>query len=806
MAVLLVRCAGETTLKEKKQNKSKCLTAELLAPAGSLEAFFAAMESGADAVYCGLQSFSARAKAKNFSLDDLSAMTRYAHERQRKLFVTMNTLVKEEELPLLINNLAAVEEAEVDALIIQDLGVWRIAREHFPNLPLHSSTQMTVHNSAGVKQLEQMGFERAVLARELTLPEIQHIRSQTQMELEHFIHGALCFCFSGQCYFSSYLGGKSGNRGRCTQPCRRRYNYRGKHGYYFSPNDLSAIELLPALQDAGVSSFKIEGRMKSAEYVANVVSAYRKMMDAAPGQRPDVLQEARALLKQSFGRTPTKGFLSGAQPADLATPALRGSTGRYLGDVTRSQGNKLYFKSRDSLHIGDRIRIQPGSDKVGTAFTLKQLWSGSRAVKKLPIGAVCVTNPFGDKFKAGDAVFKVSSQQAFSMSDAACRRKLGQVKASKQPLELVVQLQGEQLILAAKVATVTLNASYDVEVYPASDSPLSAEALTQVFSRTSDDPFELVKLDAEGLPSVVIPPKRLKEIRRDFYLHLSQDVQKLKSEKRKKQILQANAALLVKQPYGRRQQEVTVAIRDIREMRALENPEVDRILVPLTPAVLHRRWKATTRQCCAVVWDLPFVIFDQEWKTIQQAIHCLVEAGFIHFRLNNLSHFRLFSKMEGLQLETSYRLFCMNTQAMLSWQELGASSSELYIEDERSNICELLSRSGDYPLQMMVYGSIPLITSRIRIPGVKSDLPLISDRGDEYRVNNRGGLSVLQSQTDFSLCGEMNRLQELGCAGYLVDISHLGVFSNEGHRVLDAARGRRDLPNTSNFNFDEGID
>lgn len=793
-------------MKEKKQNRSNRLTAELLAPAGSLEAFFAAMESGADAVYCGLQSFSARAKAKNFSLDDLSAMTRYAHERQRKLFVTMNTLVKEEELPLLIDNLAAVEEADVDALIIQDLGVWRTAREHFPNLALHSSTQMTVHNSAGVKQLEQMGFERAVLARELTLPEIEHIRSQTQMELEHFIHGALCFCFSGQCYFSSYLGGKSGNRGRCTQPCRRRYNYRGKPGYYFSPNDLSAIELLPALQDAGVSSFKIEGRMKSAEYVANVVTAYRKMMDAPPAQRQDVLKQARVLLKQSFGRTPTKGFLAGSQPADLATPALRGSTGRYLGEVTRSQGNKLYFKSRDGLHVGDRIRIQPGSDKVGTAFTLKQLWAGSRAVKKLGVGAACVTNPFGDKFKSGDAVFKVSSQQAFSMSDAACRRKLGQVKAKKQPLELSVQLVEQQFILAAKVGTVTLNASYDVDVYPASDSPLSAEALKQVFSRTSDDPFELVELVAEGLPCVVIPPKRLKEIRRDFYLHLREDINKLKRQNRDGQKQRAKAALLTKGSCQRRQQVVTVAVRDVREMRALENPDIDRVLVPLTPAVLHRRWKASSRQCCGVVWDIPFVIFDQEWRTIQQAVHYLVEAGFTHFRLNNLSHFRLFNKLEGLQLETSYRLFCMNTQAMLSWQDLGASSSELYIEDERSNIAELFSRAGNYPIQAMVYGSVPLITSRIRIPGVKSDLPLVSDRGDEYRVNNRGGLSVLQSQTDFSLCGEMNRLQELGCAGYLIDISHLGAFSNEGRRVMDAARSRRDLPNTSNFNFEAGID
>lgn len=792
-------------MKVKHSNTGR-LTAELLAPAGSLEAFFAAMEAGADAVYCGLQSFSARAKAKNFSLSDLSAMTGYAHARERKLFVTMNTLVKEQELPELIDSIAAVEQAGVDALILQDLAVWRIAKQYFPGLELHASTQMTVHNVAGVKQLERLGFERAVLARELTLAEISYIRSQTSMQLEHFVHGALCFCFSGQCYFSSYLGGKSGNRGRCTQPCRRRYSYRGKNGYYFSPNDLSAIELLPELQQAGVSSFKIEGRMKSAEYVANVVKAYRQMMDAPPARRAEVLNSARALLKQSYGRTPTKGFLSGSQPVDMATPALRGSTGRYLGEITQLHGNKLHFTSRDGLHIGDRIRIQPASDKVGTAFTLKQLWSGARPLKKMAAGQVCVSNPFGPKFKKGDAVFKVSSQEAFSISDAACRRKLGQVKPLCQPLTIEVTLRDQLLSVAAKVGQVELEAAYSVEVYPAETSPLSQEALTQVFSQTADAPFTLSSLSAAYLPNVVVPPKRLKEIRRDFYKQLSQDVDHLKCKRYEQQKQLAKSALLPKAAHGRHPQELTVAVRDLREMRAVEHPDVERILVPLTPAVLHRNWHATPRQISSVVWDIPFVIFDHDWPGIQQAVHVLVAAGFRHFRLNNLSHFSLFKNKADLCLETGYRLFCMNTQAMQSWQELGACSSELYVEDEQQNMADVLDHAGEYPLRAVVYTSLALITSRIKINGVKSDAPLISDRGDEYRVFNKGGLSVLQSQNDFSLCSEIPRLQEMGCSGYLVDISHLGAFSDEGRRVLEAARGRADLPGTSTFNFNSGIE
>ncbi len=794
---------------KQPSKKQETLQAELLAPAGSLEAFFAAMEAGADAVYCGLQSFSARAKAKNFSLQDIAAMTHYVHQRDRKLFVTINTLVKEQELPDLIDTLAGVEQAGVDAVILQDLGVWRMARHHFPDLELHASTQMTVHNAAGVKQLEKMGFSRGVLARELTLPEIEYIRSQTRLDLEHFIHGALCFCFSGQCYFSSYLGGKSGNRGRCTQPCRRRYTQRGKDGYYFSPNDLSAIELLPALQDAGVSSFKIEGRMKSAEYVSNVVQAYRMVMDAKGKERQAAIDEARKLLKQSFGRTPTKGFLAGRQPSDMATPALRGSTGRFLGEVTRATDNKLFFKSRDALNLGDRIRIQPGSDKVGTAFTIKQLWAGRKPVSKLAAGAACVSHTFKGRFKPGDAVFKVSSQKAFAMSDAACRRRLQQVGTTRHPLTLAVDVieDNQQLILHAEVGPVRLNASYDVDLFAAKQSPLSEETLEQVFRQCGDAPFELATFTTGTLPDMIIPPKRLKEVRRDFYQHLQRDVEHSAKKHHAQQRQAALDSLLAPQAdHTSVAQELTVAIKDIREMRALDNPDIDRILVPLTSAVLHRPWKVGQRQRRGVVWDLPFVIFDQEWTTYQKAVSHLIQAGFNQFRLTNLSHFELFKKFSDVHLEAGYRLFCLNSEAMQAWQELGTVSNELYIEDDADNMKQLLQRRGSHALYAMVYGSVPLITSRIRIPGLKGGQPLLSDRGDGYQVVSKGGLTVLRSDNDFSLCGVLPQLYEMGCSGFLVDISHLGAFSPQGKKVLESFRQRRDLPHTSPFNFVAGME
>jgi len=401
---------------------------ELLAPAGSLDAFFAALDHGADAIYCGLEAFSARAKAKNFSLSEVERLTTYAHQQSRRIYITLNTLIKETELPRVVDILASLSAIRVDGIIVQDLGLWRLARHHFPQLPLHASTQMTVHNVAGVKMLERMGFQRAVLARELSLAEIAEIRRQTTIELEHFVHGALCFSISGQCLFSSALTGNSGNRGRCAQPCRRRLHNRDQPGYHFSTSDFSAIELLPQLIEAGIISFKIEGRMKSAEYVARVVTAYRLMLDARPEQRKTALKQAHEHLELSFGRPATKGFLTGFVPTGIADSAQHGTLGRHLGDVVSLRGGMIGFTTKDRLHVGDRVRIQPQSDQAGIGFTVRELFCEQKKVKAVKAGDfVQVKMPEKGFFRAGDGVFKVGGKSLFTLSPEACLERLAQV-------------------------------------------------------------------------------------------------------------------------------------------------------------------------------------------------------------------------------------------------------------------------------------------------------------------------------------------------------------------------------------------
>ena len=256
---------------------------ELLAPAGNPEALEAAIAEGADAVYLGLKSFNARMRSSNFAWNQFEATVDVLHKRNKKIYVTVNTVVTEDEMERLYRFLTYLNNVGPDGIIVQDLGLIQMAHKYFPQLKLHASTQLNIASAKASNTMSRWGISRTVLARELSLEEIRDVHANTSCELEVFVHGALCVSESGLCLFSSYLGGKSANRGMCTQACRRLYTAHepegDREGYFFSPADLQLIEYIPDLIQAGVASFKIEGRMKSAEYVGTVVSAYRYVID-----------------------------------------------------------------------------------------------------------------------------------------------------------------------------------------------------------------------------------------------------------------------------------------------------------------------------------------------------------------------------------------------------------------------------------------------------------------------------------------------------------------------------------------------
>lgn len=389
---------------------------ELLAPAGHLEGFHAALENGADAVYLGLKRFSARAAATNFTLDDLTFLVPYAHRRGAAVYVALNSAVAAPELPGILDLLQSLSDLRVDGLIVQDAGVFHLARRFFPDLPLHGSTLMAVHNSAGVNQLERMGARRVVLARELTLEEVEKIASGTRLELELFVHGALCFSYSGMCLASSFRGGHSGLRGECVQPCRLRFRQGRNEGFFLSCNDLCTLDFIPRLKRMRLAGLKIEGRMKQADYIGLVVRAYRSVLDAPTGSERDAIAGAREMLAESPSRRLTAGYLAGDFNAEVLTPHRSGSSGLWVGTVKEVSGRQILVAFRRDILPGDRLRPESRGGRERDAFTVPQVLPAVQfAGRKRGGGNEIVLQVDGD-FQKGDRLFRIGGKTK-SVSD-----------------------------------------------------------------------------------------------------------------------------------------------------------------------------------------------------------------------------------------------------------------------------------------------------------------------------------------------------------------------------------------------------
>jgi putative protease len=399
-------------------------TVELLAPAGNPEALSAALGEGADAVYLGARNFNARLRSSNFAFNQLEAAVEACHKQAKKLYVTVNTVFEQREADRMWQYLQYLERVGPDGIIVQDFGVAKMAAEHFPKLALHASTQMNVASAKGVNVLSRLGFKRAVLARELSLDEIRAVRAGSNLELEVFVHGALCVSESGLCLFSSYLGGKSANRGACAQACRRLYATDAQSGYWFSPDDLQLIEYVPELMEAGIESFKIEGRMKSAEYVGSVVAAYRHMIDNWKFDREKALAKAQAMLQGDFARRKTRFFMAGRLDEEYIRPEQAGGTGISLGKVRDLRVvNELRYAlldSYDGLAEGDSLRFHRPDDSG--RFTAKV-----REVRQVPAGILVRVDDDVD-VRQSDIAYLVQSKSTARRYAAALPRDLARYR------------------------------------------------------------------------------------------------------------------------------------------------------------------------------------------------------------------------------------------------------------------------------------------------------------------------------------------------------------------------------------------
>jgi putative protease len=512
---------------------------ELLAPAGDLECVRAAIENGADAVYFGLDAgFNARARATNLAAADLAGLMRMLHLRGVRGYATLNTLVFADEWEAFDRTVAAVAEAGVDAVLVQDVGAAVRIRAAWPGLALHASTQMTLTSAETIALAERLGMERVVLARELSLDEIQSIRRQTAMPLEVFVHGALCVAYSGQCLTSESLGGRSANRGQCAQACRLPYDLLcdgrdvdlGPRKYLLSPQDLAASALVPDLVAAGVAALKIEGRLKTPEYVANVTRHYRLAIDAAVVGRPaEFTPRAMEDLELSFSRGFSPGWLAGCDHKRLVPAISSAKRGVRLGTVAEVRRGRVAVDLAAGLaggvKRGDGVAFDSGatSDEATGGRVYEVFEAGRSVTEAVTEGRVELAFGQGTvnlaAVRPGQTVWKTDDPQL----TARLRRSFaGDALRRRQPVDLhVIVAPGDPLRVTATTATgARIEALTAAPAVEATKHPLDTDVLRAQLGRLGGTPFELRRLTAEIAGRPMLPFSVLGELRHELVRRL----------------------------------------------------------------------------------------------------------------------------------------------------------------------------------------------------------------------------------------------------------------------------------------------
>jgi len=493
---------------------------ELLAPAGSFEALRAAVENGADAVYLGGRDFNARRGAKNFDRTQLLEALDYAHLKGVNIYVTVNILLSDQELIDAAKFVEFLYTSGADGIIVQDLGLAHFIKSNFRDLEVHASTQMTVHNVESAKVLKKLNFDRIILARELSLEEIAEIKSKSGLKIETFIHGALCICYSGQCLMSSFIGGRSGNRGQCAQPCRLPYTLINEQkkaispkAYLLSPRDLCMIGHIPSLIQAGIDSFKLEGRLKRPEYVAQVTRIYRKAIDRyleAPEKFSVDPEETKRLL-QVFNRGFTTGYFFGNPGSELVNIESPKNKGILLGKtVDYNHRNKIIkIELKEKLHVGDGIRYN-SSDDIGSLVA--KMYKNGNEIKKADAGQI-VELKVKKPIPIGTIVYKTSDTQ-LNRESAESYKNSNFEKKIPIDFEILAKIGSPLVIKAIDIDGNIAAAKSDFIVQPAVKKPIDATILKAQIDRLGETVFSLRDFRIDIDDNAMIPFSIINSLRR----------------------------------------------------------------------------------------------------------------------------------------------------------------------------------------------------------------------------------------------------------------------------------------------------
>jgi putative protease len=665
---------------------------ELLAPAGSIECGLAAFDAGADAVYAGLSRFNARERGQNLTNEDLSKLISYARKHGRKVYVTMNTLIKDSELPEVGKMLAELAALRPDAVLVQDLGLVRIIREFFPVLDIHASTQMGVHNSSGANMAQELGIKRVILERQVTFEEIAEIKRKTSVELEAFVHGALCCSRSGACLLSSWMGGWSGNRGKCKQPCRRRYHSDQGNGFFFSTADLYSLDAIPALKDLGVDSLKIEGRLRRADYVGHVVSAYRMVLDAPDDESPRVVKEARSVLSGSLGRKWSAPFRAADDFTGVIQHEGLGASGLLCGKVVNSQPKGFAVEVSRPFGVGDTIRLQPQSGDEGPAITVTRITVEQRSVRSAKRGQRCWVHC--DKaVLASTRVFKIAS----AVPDMG--KRLAALTTGRPTVDMEIRIEGTTI--EVKVTPPGVEWSGTVTASPAKKRPLTGTTLAEEFSRSGTSGFAAGKITAEIPYGIFIPASELKQLRRDFWAWVDANIGVEATSKQGEPMLEEFIKSLSRQPLP-----VTM------------KPEVAVTLGPggsnFVPDSITARGidhlESDTDEAI-----LPDFCPEGELPDLKACVQKAIAIGVRRFRVTSLYGFSLLAEHEDLTITVAFPFPICNRAAVEEAQALGAMKTTLWVELDKGTVETLVERYGP-SVEVLSYGRIPLLTTRFETP------------------------------------------------------------------------------------------
>ena len=757
---------SESTNKKNTNDTFKFIP-ELLVPAGDFDCVRAGVQNGANCIYFGSNSFSARASAKNFSLDELSQVVKYCKLRNVKTNLTLNTLITDDEFADAIKVAEVAYKCGVDAIIVQDLGLAKYLIKHFPGIEIHGSTQMSVHNLEGVLELQKLGFSRVVLSREVPINEIEYIRNNCNVDLEIFIHGALCISYSGQCLFSSLVGGRSGNRGKCAQPCRLPYELlecNDNHektidkGYLLSPRDLCSLEYLPTLVNLGINSFKIEGRMKTPEYVATVTKIYRKYINLALSGNNYTIDEAdKKELLQVFNRGGfSDGHLSIEANHNLIYSEKPNNIGLYLGNVSNYNSSKghITLKLNEPLGIGDSISIDGETGK----YTVSELIKGNTNLKHAEVGEKVKLGRMKGNIKPGARVYKLSSRE-FVENISKTFSNNSEIK--KIPISCYITIKKDKPIKIILEAcelpfydNISVELTSDIIPEESINSPITKERIESQLNKLGNTPYIFNKINIDLDENLHIAHiSDLNDIRRHAISMLEEKVLNKSLENRNFKInttdkFNSSETCTLNKTNIKK---ISLLLENINENYDYTKIKgIDNIYIPLkflTNKKYNNQLLALSNKFNLFVY-MPTIIKPNYKNLLLNNLDNILSTFSVKgFVISNISGFELLNKYissdNNYTFVANYTMNIFNEYTVKELHDMGIEIITPSVELNKNTLKELCSNS-PIPVELIAYGRTILMNSSYCLLGKSNkcypDCKMRCTNNSKYYLKDRLGL------------------------------------------------------------------